>query len=47
MFVLLPELLLELVNSITWHTSAYAEAGLLSSYKALTVGGVIQYDSDE
>ena len=33
--------------SLSWHTSACAEAGLLSSYNALKVGGVIQFDSDE
>ena len=32
------------VNSLT---SARTEAKLFSSYKALKVGGVIQYDSDE
>ena len=33
--------------TLSWHTSARAEARLFSSYKALKVGGVIQYDSDE
>ena len=33
--------------TLLWHTSAHAEAGLFSSYKALNVGGVIQYESDE
>ena len=33
--------------TLSWHTSARAEAGLISSYKALKVGGVIQYGSDE
>ena len=33
--------------TLSWHTSARAEAGLFSSYKVLKVGGVMQYDSDE
>ena len=33
--------------TLSWHTYASTEAGLLSSYKVLKVGGVIQYDSDE
>ena len=33
--------------TLSWHTSACIEAVLFSSYKALKVGGVIQYDSDE
>ena len=36
-----------LTCSLSWHTSARAEAGLLSNYKALKVGGVIQNDSIE
>ena len=32
--------------TLSWHTSACTEAVLFSSYKALKVGGVIQYDSD-
>ena len=33
--------------TLSWHTSARAEAGLFSSYIVLKVGGVIQYDTDE
>ena len=33
--------------TLSWHTSARAEAGLFSSYTVLKVGGVIQYDPDE
>ena len=33
--------------TLSWHTSAHAEAGLFSSYKVLKVSGVIQYDTDE
>ena len=32
--------------TLSWHTSARAEAGLFSSYTVLKVGGVIQYDPD-
>ena len=33
--------------TLSWHTSARAEAGLFSSCKVLNAGGVIQYDPDE
>ena len=33
--------------TLSWHTSARAEAWLFSTYKVLKVGGVIQYDPDE
>ena len=33
--------------TLSWLTTARAEAGLFSSYTVLKVGGVIQYDPDE
>ena len=33
--------------TLSWHTSARAEAGLFSSYRVLRVGLVIQCDPDE